>query len=227
MRVLIVEDYAPIRLSLAKGLKEASFAVDSTDDGTQGLWYAEHHDYDVIVLDIMLPGIDGLSILEKLRASKNAARILMLTARDGKEDLVDGLNRGADDYLVKPFAFDELLARVRALVRRKYACADPVISIGNLKINTTRKSVSRGGEPIELTQREYSLLVYMALRSGETVSRTEIWDNIYDFKSNAHSNVVDVYIRYLRQKIERDDWPRLIHTKRGFGYRLECETVTT
>ena len=223
MRVLVVEDYAPVRKAVAKGLQEAAFAVDVADNGLEGLWYAEHIEYDVVVLDIMLPEVDGLTILRKLRATDSTARVLLLTARDAIEDRVNGLNCGADDYLVKPFAFAELLARVQVLVRRRYEQPNPKLQIGNLEIDTARKTVKRGGESIELTQREYSLLVFLALREGETVSRTDIWDNLYEFNSSAQSNVVDVYIRYLRQKLERPEWPALIHTRRGFGYRLADE----
>lgn len=223
MRVLVVEDYAPVRNAVAKGLEEAAFAVDVADNGREGLWYAENNTYDVIVLDIMLPEIDGLTILRKLRATGSTARILLLTARDALEDRVTGLNYGADDYLVKPFAFEELLARIQVLVRRRYERPNPILRIGNLEINTAKKAVTRGGECIELTLREYSLLIFLAMREGETVSRTEIWESVYEFKSDAQSNVVDVYIRYLRQKLERPEWPPLIHTRRGFGYRLANE----
>ncbi len=227
MRVLIVEDYAPIRKAVAKGLTEAAFAVDVAENGRDGLWYAKHNDYDVIVLDIMLPEIDGLTVLRELRLAGSSARVLLLTAKNAVEDRVTGLNNGADDYVVKPFEFEELLARVHALLRRRYDRANPVLSIGNLEINAATKNVTRGGVPIELTQREYSLLLFLAMRAGETVSRTEIWENIYEFNSDAHSNVVDVYIRYLRKKLERPEWPPLIHTRRGFGYRLADESQDT
>lgn len=220
MRILVVEDYAPVRKAVTKGLKEAAFAVDSADNGQDGLWYAEKNDYDVIVLDIMLPKLDGLSILRKLRSAGSTTKILLLTARDQTEDRVNGLNSGADDYLVKPFAFEELLARVQVLVRRRYERADPILNIGNLKIDTIKKSVSRGDKQIDLTQREYALLLFLALREGETVSRSDIWENVYEFNSDNTSNVVDVYIRYLRQKLERPEWPPIIHTRRGFGYLL-------
>ena len=224
MRVLIVEDYPPIRKAVAKGLAEAAFAVDVADNGRDGLWYAEHNDYDVIVLDLMLPEIDGLTVLRKLRRTGSTAGVLLLTAKNAIEDRVAGLNEGADDYVVKPFAFEELLARVHALLRRRYDRANPVLSIGNLEINAATKTVTRGGNLVELTQREYALLLFLAMRAGETVSRTEIWENVYEFNSDAQSNVVDVYIRYLRKKLERPEWPSLIHTRRGFGYRLADES---
>lgn len=224
MRVLLVEDYAPVRKSVARGLEEAAFAVDTADNGADGLWYAEHNDYDAIVLDVMLPGVGGIAILQKLRQRGDTTGILLLTARDAIDDRVAGLNEGADDYLVKPFAFDELLARIQVLVRRKYSKSTSAIEIGNLSINTAAKSVSRGGEPIDLTRREYSLLLFLAMRNGHNVSRTEIWESLYEFSSDAHSNVVDVYIGYLRKKLERPQWPPLIHTRRGFGYRLADES---
>ena len=223
MRILVVEDYAPVRKAVVKGLKEASFAVDAAGNGRDGLWYAENNSYDAIILDLMLPEVSGLSILKQLRDSGSDVGILILTAKDAIEDRVAGLNAGADDYLIKPFSFDELLARVKVLVRRRYDKPNPIIEIGNLQISTAAKQVTRAGVRIELTKREYSLLVFLAMRQGEDVSRTEIWENVYDFDSNAHSNVVDVYIRYLRKKVERDDWPQIIHTRRGFGYRLGLE----
>ena len=151
---------------------------------------------------------------------RRAAGILLLTARDAVQDRCEGLNTGADDYLTKPFAFEELLARVQVLLRRKYGQSQPKLKVGSLEMNTVTKQVSRAGEAIELTRREYTLLHYLAVRQGETISRTEIWQNLYEFNSDAHSNVVDVYIRYLRKKLERPEWPPLIHTRRGFGYCL-------
>jgi len=220
MKVLVVEDYAPVRKSVVKGLTEAAFAVDAASDGKEGLWYAQKNEYDVIVLDVLLPLVDGLSVLRTLRKTGSTAKILLLTAKSSIEDRVNGLNDGADDYLIKPFAFEELLARVRVLIRRRYDKTSARLCVGNLEIDTATRSVKRGNEGVELTRREYGLLVFLALRAGETVSRTEIWENLYEFSSDAHSNVIDVYIRYLRNKLERPEWPRLIHTHRGFGYRL-------
>lgn len=220
MRLLVVEDYAPIRESVTQGLREAGFAVDSAADGQEGLWFAESHEYDVIVLDLMLPEIDGLTVLRKLRAAENPACVLILSAKDRLEDRVLGLNLGADDYLIKPFAFDELLARVQALVRRRYCVQDPLIRVENLEIDTAKRNVQRDGRNIELTAREYALLEYLAMRSGQVVTRTDIWQHVYDFLSDSHSNVVDVYIGYLRKKIESPELPKLIHTRRGQGYVL-------
>ncbi|MBU1261176.1 MAG: response regulator transcription factor [Planctomycetes bacterium] len=220
MRILLVEDYLPLQKSLAKGLREADFAVDVTGDGQEGLWYAKSNEYDVIILDIMLPKLDGLSILKQLRAKNKNTHVLLLTAKDTVEDRVKGLDLGADDYLVKPFAFAELMARIRALTRRKYEHKSPEIKTGDLRIDTVAKRVWRGGEEIILTSREYMLLEYLARRAGEVVSRTDIWDHIYEFKSEASSNVVDVYMGYLRKKIEKNSRPSLLRTVRGQGYIL-------
>ena len=222
MRALVVEDYAPVRTAVVEGLTENGFAVDSSADGEEGLWFAQQNPYDVIVLDLMLPKLDGLGVLRKLRASGSTVPVLVLTARDGVDDRVRGLDTGADDYLVKPFAFAELLARVRVLVRRRYDAA-PVIRIGDLEIDTTKRAVKRGDESIVLSAREYALLEYLALRAGQLVTRTEIWEHVYDFHSDAHSNVVDVYIGYLRKKLEREGAAKLIHTRRGQGYVLGVE----
>jgi DNA-binding response OmpR family regulator len=221
MRILLVEDYAPLRESVTQALEEAGFAVDASADGEVGLWHARSGEYDAILLDIVLPKLDGLSILRQLRQSGSRTPVLLLTAKDTVADRVTGLDLGADDYLVKPFALEELLARVRALLRRKYDAADPIIHIQDLELNTVSRVVRRAGERIDLTAREYALLEFLAHRAGEIVSRTEIWEHVYDFRSTVASNVVDVYIGYLRKKIERPGRPRLIHTRRGQGYVLE------
>ncbi len=220
MRLLLIEDYRPLKKSLTKGLQEAGFAVDTTGDGKEGLWYAMSNDYDVILLDLMLPGMDGLKILKKLRAKGRQSHVLILTAKDTLEDRVTGLDLGADDYLVKPFEFRELLARIRALLRRSYRSKNPHIKVQDLRIDLTTQRVWRGREEIQLTLREYALLEYLVMRMGETVSRTDIWEHVYEFSSTASSNVVDVYIGYLRKKIERPNKPTLIQTVRGRGYTL-------
>ena len=223
MRLLLIEDYRPLRESLAKGLRETGFAVDAAGDGEEGLWYARGNDYDVIILDLMLPGVNGLSILKKLRAEGRQNHVLILTAKDTVDDRIAGLDLGADDNMVKPFAFKELLARIRALLRRSYRTKNPLIQIQDLRIDLAAQRVWRGPEEIPLTPREYALLEYLAMRSGQVVSRTDIWEHVYDFNSSVQSNVVDVYISYLRRKLERPDRPRLIHTRRGQGYVLEAE----
>jgi DNA-binding response OmpR family regulator len=220
MRVLIIEDYAPLQQAVRQGLEEAGFAVDVASDGEEGLWYARGGEYDVIILDLMLPAVDGLTILKDLRAQGRQTHVLILTAKDTLADRVLGLNLGADDYLVKPFGFDELLARVRALVRREYKSKNPVLRVGDLVVDTSARVVHRGTELLDLTPREYALLEFLAFRAGQLVSRSDIWEHVYDFHSSADSNVVDVYIGYLRRKIERPGTPRLIHTRRGQGYLL-------
>jgi len=224
MRLLLIEDYRPLQQSLAKGLREAGFAVDCTGDGQEGLWYALGNDYDVIVLDLMLPGMDGLTILQRLRAEGRESHVLILTARDTLDDRVTGLNLGADDYMVKPFAFKELLARIRALLRRSYRQKNPLLEVQDLQIDLTRQRVQRGDQDIPLTPREYALLEYLAMRAGQVVSRSDIWEHVYEFNSTASSNVVDVYIGYLRRKIEQPGKPSLINTVRGRGYVLGTES---
>lgn len=223
MRLLLVEDYKPLQKSIAMGMREAGFAVDVTGDGEEGFWYANSNDYDVIILDLMLPKMDGLTILRKLRANKVSTHVLILTAKDQLDDRLEGLNSGSDDYMVKPFAFSELLARVQSLVRRKYKDKTPVVEIADLKVNTLSQQVWRHDEEIILTQREYTLLEYLLRRRGEVVSRTDIWDHVYDFHSSATSNVVDVYIGYLRKKLHKKELPPLIHTIRGKGYTLKAD----
>jgi DNA-binding response OmpR family regulator len=221
MRVLVVEDYGPSRESVAQALREAGLAVDVARDGEEGLWRMQSGEHDVIVLDIALPKLDGLTALQRLRRSGRDTPVLLLTARDTVPDRVTGLNAGADDYLVKPFALEELLARVRALLRRKYHAANPVLQVRDLEVDTVGRIVRRAGRRVELTAREYALLEYLAHRAGQTVTRTEIWEHVYDFRSAVESNVVDVYVGYLRRKLEQPGQPPLIHTRRGQGYLLE------
>jgi len=220
MRVLVIEDYPPTRKAVVKALREEGHSVDEADNGTDGLWHATRGKYDVIVLDLMLPEVSGLEILKQLRTAGSRAHVIALTAKDTVEDRVRGLDLGADDYLVKPFATEELLARVRALLRREYQQKDPVLRIGHIAINTANHNVHVDGTAVEFTAREYALLEYLAMRSGQVVTRIDIWEHLYDDRSGTTSNVVDVYIRYLRKKIERDDKPKLIHTRRGEGYIL-------
>jgi len=218
MRILLIEDYLPLRSAIERGLREAGYSVDTAADGHDGACYAQTGQYDVIVLDIMLPKKDGWTILAQLRERESQVHVLVLTAKDQLGDRIRGLNLGADDYLVKPFAFEELLARVAALVRRKYNCKSPVIRVADVEIDRNASTVHRAGQKIDLSAREYSLLEYLAIRSGSVVSRNDIWEHVYDFRSIPGSNVIDVYIRLLRRKIERSDRPRLIHTRRGQGY---------
>ena len=226
MRVLVVEDYAVIRDGLVQALTREGFAVDASGDGTEGKWYAESNDYDLIVLDIMLPGCDGLEILRHLRAAGKDAPVLLLTARDDVEDRIRGLDLGADDYLAKPFAINELLARVRALTRRRYGARNPLLQVEDLEINTSTRQVRRAGANIVLTPREYALLELLALKSGQVVTRDEIWEHLYAFADDATSNVVEATVARLRRKLGDEKAPALLHTRRGFGYLLGREAVT-
>ena len=226
MRLLLVEDFPPLLRSMARGLREAGFAVDAVADGDEGLAFAETGTYDVIVLDVMLPGMNGFAILRRLREQRCPSRVLVLTAKDALQDRITGLDLGADDYLVKPFAFEELVARVRALVRRRYELSSPQVRVGNLEIDTVGRVVRRGGRVVDLTAREYGILEVLASRPGQVVTREEIGDRVYDFASERNSNVVDVYVGYLRRKLEQDGAARLIHTRRGLGYVLTEEDDT-
>lgn len=221
MRLLIVEDNKMLAQSLRQGFREEGFAVDAAANGEEGLWYTRSNRYDVIVLDLMLPKLDGLELLRQIREQGIASHVICLTARGTTEDKVLALNLGADDYLAKPFDFEELLARVRSLCRRAYKRKDPVIRIADLEINTASRTVHRAGEVIQLSAREYALLEFLAFHGGEIVTRTMIWDHLYDFADETTSNVVDVYVCLLRKKIDGGSRRPLIHTRRGEGYILE------
>ena len=221
MRILLVEDSERLQRSVSTGLRKAGYAVDATGDGKEGLWMAQSNDYDVIVLDLMLPGLDGLSILKRLRAGGRDTHVLILTAKDTVDDRVLGLRTGADDYLIKPFAFDELLARVQALARRSHGVKSPLIIVGDLQIDTSARTVRRGDKVLDLSAREYSLLEYLAARRGQVVSRTEIEQHIYDERVELMSNVVDAAVYALRKKIDLPTAPSLIQTRRGMGYVLQ------
>jgi DNA-binding response OmpR family regulator len=223
MRLLVAEDHPTLARSIANGLRDEGYAVDLTFDGEEALHMATVNPYDGIVLDIMLPQRDGFSILMALRRKGAKTPVLCLTARDGVEDRVRGLDLGADDYLVKPFAWEEFIARVRAMIRRGHQQASAVIQVGDLELDTAKKCARRGGKSIDLSAREYALLEYLAHRQGQVVSRTQIWEHLYDEHDEASSNVVDVYIGYIRNKIDRDFTAKLIHTKRGQGYMLSAE----
>jgi DNA-binding response OmpR family regulator len=224
MRLLLVEDSERLQRSVGTGLRKSGYAVDIAGTGPEGLWHAESHDYDVIILDIMLPGFDGLTLLRRLREQGRETHVLLLTAKDTVADRVVGLRAGADDYLVKPFAFDELLARIEALTRRKHGRKNPLIHVGDLEINTAARTVARGGKVIELFPREYALLEYLAAHQGEVVSRTDIEAHIYDDRVEPLSNVVDSAICALRRKIDPPDGPSLIVTRRRMGYVLNPST---
>jgi DNA-binding response OmpR family regulator len=223
MRVLVIEDHRPLARILRQGLEEEGFAVDVAYDGEEGNFKAQLASYDVIILDLMLPQRDGLSLLREWRRKGLQTHVLLLTARDTTEDKVQGLDAGADDYLTKPFRIEELLARLRALIRRAHHAKDPVLRIYDLEIDTAARSVRRAGKPIHLTPREYALLHFLALHRGKVVTRSMIWEHLYDEYDENTSNVVDVYIRYLRNKIDRDFHPPLILTRWGEGYMLRGE----
>jgi two-component system, OmpR family, response regulator len=223
MRLLVAEDHPNLARSIASGLRDEGYAVDLTFDGEEALHMASVNPYDGIVLDINLPQRDGFSIIQNLRRKGSKTPVLCLTARDAVEDRVKGLDTGADDYLVKPFAFEELIARVRAMIRRGHQQSSSVITVGELEVDTAKKCARRGDKNIDLSAREYSLLEYLAHRQGQVVSRTQIWEHLYDEHDEASSNVVDVYIGYLRNKIDKDFPAKLIHTKRGQGYMLSAE----
>ena len=221
MRILLVEDSARLQHTLATALRHSHYAVDLAGDGEEGLWLALSQPYDVIVLDIMLPKRDGLSVLAELRRQEKSVHVLLLTARDTVADRVQGLRTGADDYLVKPFALDELLARIEALGRRAYGTKHPLLTIGELQIDTVARSVRCGGQALELTAREYLLLEYLARRRGHIVTRAEIEDHIYEGDVDPMSNVVDSAVCGLRKKIGAASPAPLIHTRRGLGYLLD------
>ena len=220
MRILLVEDSQRLAQSVQTGLHKLGHAVDVVHEGPRGLSYALHNPYDVVVLDIMLPGMDGLSVLRGMRSSGNDTHVLLLTAKDTVADRVDGLRTGADDYLVKPFAFEELAARLDALNRRVRGPATPTVTVGDLVYDRSARTVTRGGRILDLSRREFSLLGYLVERAGETVSRIEIEDHLYDEDTLPMSNVVASTICALRDKLEADGGDRLIHTRRGLGYVL-------
>jgi DNA-binding response OmpR family regulator len=208
---------------LRQGLEEEGFAIDTALDGEEGDFKARSAQYDVIILDLMLPKKDGLTLLREWRSSGLSAHVLVLTAKGMLEDKVRGLDIGADDYLTKPFELEELLARLRALIRRTHQVKDPVLRIRDLEIDTGARSVKRAGQTIHLTPREYALLQFLAYHRGKVVSRTMIWEHLYDEYDENTSNVVDVYIRYLRNKIDKGFDPPLIVTRWGEGYQLVGE----
>ena len=220
MKLLLVEDHKPLARAVKQGLEEEGFAVDLAADGEEGDYKARTSSYDLIILDLMLPKIDGLTLLQNWRKNSISTHVLILTAKGELADKVRGLDLGADDYLTKPFEIDELLARVRALIRRKHDVKDPILRIHDLEIDTAARTVRRGGQRIHLTPREYALLEYLAFHQGKVVTRPMIWEHLYDEEDENSSNVVDVYIRYLRNKIDRGFEKPLILTRWGEGYML-------
>ena len=216
MRLLVVEDEPDLLKALVRALRDENFAVDAAADGEEGLFKALEKDYDAIVLDVMLPRLSGWELLKRLRARKSTP-VLMLTARDATADRVRGLDSGADDYLVKPFDVPELLARLRALIRRSAKTAQPVIALGSVAVDTASRSVAADGVPVALTAREYALLEYLALHRGEVVTRSALYEHLFDENEDSLSNLLDVHVSNLRKKLGAD----LIATRRGQGYIIE------
>ena len=223
MRLLVVEDEKKLNDLITKKLEKEYYGVDSCFDGEEAVRYMEGTEYDAIILDIMLPKLDGFEVIKRIRAKKNKVPILLLTARDNIDDKVKGLDYGADDYLVKPFIFEELMARIRVLLRRNSGNADNVITIANLKVDLDAKTVFRDDLLIKLSGREYSILEYLIRNKGKILPRERIEDHIWNYEYEGGTNVIDVYIRYLRKKIDDGYTPKLIHTVRGLGYVLRVD----
>ena len=221
MRILVVEDEKDLNNIITKHLKKNNFSVDSVFNGEEALEYLDYGTYDLIILDIMLPKVNGYEVIKKLRENKNETAVLMLTARDSIDDKIKGLDLGADDYLIKPFDFGELLARIRALVRRKYGNTSNTMEIDDLCIDIAKKTVVRGGKNIELTGKEYEVLEYLIQNKGHVLSRDKIRDSVWDYGYEGESNIIDVLIKNIRKKIDIGNSKPLIHTKRGLGYVLK------
>jgi len=221
MRMLIVEDEKKVASFIAKGLREESYAVDVAYDGEEGAFMALENDYDLIVLDLMLPKLNGMEVLKKIREAQKAVPVLILTAKDSIEDIVAGLEGGSDDYLTKPFAFAELLARVRALLRRSREQKVPILKAADLTLNPLTREVKRGDKVIELTSKEYALLEYFMRNVNRVLTRTLISEHVWNYEFDPLTNVVDVYVNYLRKKIDQGSKVKLIHTVRGVGYIMK------
>jgi two-component system OmpR family response regulator len=220
VRILVVEDERRMAALLKRGLTEEGYAVDHAAVGEEGVWLATENPYDAIVLDVLLPDLDGFEVCRRIREARRWAPILMLTARDGVADRVHGLDAGADDYLTKPFAYAELLARLRALIRRGVHERPAAISVGDLTLDPATKAVRRGDRQVALTPKEFSLLEYFMRHPGQVLTRTRILEHVWDFAFEGDSNVIEVYVRYLREKVDRPFGRRSLETVRGVGYRL-------
>lgn len=223
MRILVVEDEKKVGSFIKKGLEEEHYAVDIAYDGEEGLTLAQINEYDLILLDIMLPRLDGMEVLRQIRRNGSNVPILMLTAKDSVEDIVSGLNGGSDDYLTKPFSFDELVARVRALLRRKAKEKTDLLTVGDLSLSTSTHRVKRGEREIELTAKEYALLEYFMRNPNRVLTRVLITEHVWDYHFDPSTNVIDVYVNYLRKKIDQGFEKKLIHTIRGSGYMMKDE----
>jgi heavy metal response regulator len=223
MRILVVEDETKVAGFIKKGLEEEGYAIDLAFDGREGLLMARDGVHDLIILDINLPKMDGLEVLREFRTNKGKTPVLLLTVRAAIEDKVLGLDTGADDYLTKPFSFQELLARIRALLRRRVEAAPPLLQVADLSLDPARRLVSRGAERIDLSTKEFALLDYFMRNPGRVLTRTMIAEHVWDYDFDPMSNIIDVYVNYLRKKIDTGREPKLIHTKRGAGYVLQVE----
>ncbi len=223
MKILLVEDEEKVRNFVTRGLKAEGFSVDEAVDGKSGLEFTAHYGYDLVIMDIMLPNMSGTELLKLIRGKGQQVPVLMLTARDSISEKVEHFNAGADDYLTKPFAFAELQVRVKSLLKRGNLFSDNLISIGDLEINRPSRQVKRAGKKIELSTKEYGLLEYLAINSGRVLSRTMIIEHVWDQSFEGLTNIVDVYIRQLRSKIDDDHNHKLIRTVRGIGYSLNSE----
>jgi two-component system, OmpR family, response regulator len=224
VKILLVEDDARIARFVQRGLEAEGYAVEVADDGEDGLELCRSNDYAVVILDRMLPGLNGIEICESLRRERRPSLVLMLTAKDALQDKVEGLHAGADDYLTKPFAFDELLARLRALLRRnRPEAGEPVLQVGPLALDPATRRARRGGREIVLTVREYTLLAYLMENAGRVLGRTRILNHVWGHSFDPESKVVAVYIRYLRQKIDEGEEMALVRTVRGFGYTISAD----
>ncbi|NIS61551.1 MAG: response regulator [Proteobacteria bacterium] len=223
MRILVVEDEKKVASFIKKGLEEEHYAVDIAYDGEEGLALAQINEYDLILLDIMLPKLDGMEVLRRIRGNGSGVPILILTAKDSVEDIVTGLDTGSDDYLTKPFSFAELVARVRALLRRKTKEKTDILTVGDLSLSTSTHRVKRGTRKIELTPKEYALLEYFMRNPNRILTRTLITEHVWDYHFDPETNVIDVYVNYLRKKIDQGFEKKLIHTIRGSGYMMKDE----
>jgi heavy metal response regulator len=223
MRILVIEDEKKVANFIKRGLEEEHYAVDTAYNGETGLYMTEINEYDLVVLDLMIPKIDGLEVLKRIRGNKNSVPILVLTAKDTVEDIVRGLDLGCDDYLTKPFEFKEFLARIRALLRREKIEKEPVLKIADLTLSLVTHKVMRKGKEIELTSKEYALLEYFMRNPDKVLTRTMISEHVWDYHFDSMTNVIDVYVNYLRKKIDKGFEPKLIHTIRGVGYILSAE----
>ena len=221
MKILLAEDEVDLNNVVTRYLKKNGYSVDSVLDGEEALDYLEYSEYDLVILDIMMPKVDGFEVIKKLRDKGNHTSVLMLTARDSADDKVKGLDLGADDYIVKPFDFNELMARIRAVVRRKYGNSSNKLVIGDLILDTSEKSVTRAGKQIELTGKEYEVLEYLMQSKNRIVSRDQIKEHVWDFDYEGDSNIIDVLIKNIRKKIDIEDGKQIIYTKRGLGYVIK------